>query len=259
MSAEPTQDNKPSKLWTALNSNFVLWILSTVVVGAISFLYNQHFKDIEDRRIKAAQDADKVNKEHFDKIERANKYATMITTLLPHLLSKDPKEIQVAMTLSAYLQTNGELPKELDAVVADIGSKQITANTSPEETKIIESAARVIDLKQSNNNSEKDLTTNLPARVYIQIPDESKRQLAKDIQKQIQDKGFVVPGIENISKKNGQGPKITEIRYYKDQEKAEAQQLVNLLKNIKDLQVTDSPIQVKGNTRPRHYEIWINN
>jgi septal ring factor EnvC (AmiA/AmiB activator) len=52
-----------------------------------------------------------------------------------------------------------------------------------------------------------------PPRVYIQIVDEAQRQKAREFQSVLQQRGYVVPGIENVGRKGIKGPTTTEVRY----------------------------------------------
>lgn len=250
---EPSGSGK--KLVLFFNSNLGLWLLSTVLIGSISFLYNFYLTWEE-----------KLEKQQQEARNRASKNATMITTLLPHLTSKEKKQIDMAIAITSYLKEQGELPGELEAALVKIVNQDVPiATATPDQIEQINAAAKVIDAKPGNNagaNADNttinNLASDLPARVYIQIPNEDKRALAKDFQIKLQDNGFLSPGVENISGK-AKAPNITEVRYYRDEEQAEAMKVISLLKSINGLKVNNNPVRVTGNARPRHYEIWFSN
>ena len=99
-----------------------------------------------------------------------------------------------------------------------------------------------------------------PARVYLHIATEDQRALAKKIGQRLINRGYLVPGIENISAK-GNSPTSTELRYYKDSEVDEVKKIIEFLKST-DLVDSIAPEDLSesrwalGN-RPRHYELWL--
>ena len=103
---------------------------------------------------------------------------------------------------------------------------------------------------------------NLAPRVYIQISEESQRPAAKSLQSTLLNENFLVPGIENIGKKgNTYVPSKTEVRYYREEEQADALRLISIIKNQNiGLQINEVPQKIPGNgrgTRPGHFEIWF--
>jgi hypothetical protein len=66
----------------------------------------------------------------------------------------------------------------------------------------------------------------LPIQVYIQIASESQRVKANEITTQLQQKGFVMPGIENMAGKGADMPKNTNVRYFNDEDKPTAEAIV---------------------------------
>jgi hypothetical protein len=102
----------------------------------------------------------------------------------------------------------------------------------------------------------KDINARLvPARVYFQIQREDQRRHASEVARQLQDNGYLVPGIENVGQK-ASGP--TQLRFCASDEAArqDLDQITNLLLKL-SIRVKQQSISKCGNIRPRHYEVWF--
>jgi hypothetical protein len=104
--------------------------------------------------------------------------------------------------------------------------------------------------------------SNLIPRVYMHISDESQRDIAKALQTTLISQNFNVPGIENVGrKKNYFIPSKTEVRYYREEELADANRIIDMLKSLNaHIPVNDVPVKIAGTgrgTRPGHFEIWF--
>ncbi len=95
-------------------------------------------------------------------------------------------------------------------------------------------------------------------RVYLQIADESQRDLAKKIQAFLIEHSFVAPGVENVSGK-AYIPDTVEVRYRRnpeDKDKAEA--VLAILKNQFHITNCRTSYTERGpRDRPGHIEIWF--
>ena len=103
--------------------------------------------------------------------------------------------------------------------------------------------------------------SNLIPRVYLQISEESQRSIAKSLQGALLNNNFLVPGIENIGNKRAFIPSKTEVRYYREEELADAMRIMSIIKSQNPgLAVNDTPQKIPGNgkgTRPGHFEVWF--
>lgn len=95
----------------------------------------------------------------------------------------------------------------------------------------------------------------LPVQVYIQISREGQRSKAEDVRTALQKKGFTVPGIENIAIK-ADIPKKTNVRYFNDQDKSIADQIVAVLKE-QGLASAYSYRVARYKVKPGSLEIWF--
>lgn len=95
----------------------------------------------------------------------------------------------------------------------------------------------------------------IPVQVFLQIASESQRDKAKDVVTALQQRGYVTPGIENISGK-ADSPKKTNVRYFNDEDKPIAETIASILKErgIADAYAYHvSQFKVK----PGSLEIWF--
>ena len=152
--------------------------------------------------------------------------------------------------------------KEIDELQARNGSLQKLNGVLADATRSIgkENPEQANEIKRTVEESIKqtDEASQVPPRVYIQISREDQRKRAGEMARQLEAKGYVVPGIENVEKKARVQP-VSEIRYY--QSDATAQRDVKDIGTILDgAGVKLGPSQLlknPGNVRPRLYELWF--
>ncbi|MCW3107022.1 MAG: hypothetical protein JWQ09_1528 [Segetibacter sp.] len=250
-----SRQQKPAKakLLTFLNSSFGLWFLSTCVVGSLTFSYSR-FEQNKQKEADAKQ-LEIVKKQN--EIEEARKNASIVAVLLPYIVSEHKNQWEIAFNISEYLRKKGALPDELKF------SLLAFENDSTNKTKA-DAATKVLDVLPIVPNKEKEIISTaiqrqLPPRIYLQIANADQRPKAKAVEAKLEANGFVIPGIENVGK-IAHMPPITEVRYYRDEEKSEATSLIGLLQK-EGIEVNSTPQKVRsgGEARPRHYELWFSN
>ncbi len=95
--------------------------------------------------------------------------------------------------------------------------------------------------------------------VYIQISNESQRAAAKEAAGRLQEKGYIVAGIENVGKKS---PDKTELRFFHgtQQETDDTKDITRILQDIR-IAAQVKKIGANGDTavRARRYELWFAN
>ena len=97
----------------------------------------------------------------------------------------------------------------------------------PSDQAKVNAAAAVIELPQKSElNNRTDLTSLLPG--VLQVPAQSQREMAQTLQSKLRASGFLVPGIENVEGK-ATSPMQTEVRFYRDEDRGEALQVVPIL------------------------------
>jgi hypothetical protein len=91
-----------------------------------------------------------------------------------------------------------------------------------------------------------------PKRIYLQVANEDQRANAEKIRAAFRDKGYLMPGIENVGNR---APAQPDVRYFRaeDKEAAEtvARELIQLGINVGE------PRQVPMKAQPGQLEIWL--
>lgn len=124
-----------------------------------------------------------------------------------------------------------------------------------------DSAGRAVaqDIAASSSGAAKSEASaaleKIPAQVYLHIADEGQRDKAKAVQQNILEKGFTVPGIENVSGR-AELPRNTSVRYFNEQDKASAESIVNSLKS-QGLNSASAKYYSGLKARPGSIEVWM--
>src|SRR5215469_6750964 len=95
-------------------------------------------------------------------------------------------------------------------------------------------------------------------RIYLQILTDGDRDFARRMAQELRVAKYVVVGIENVP--HAVKPLQTEVRYYKKDDTAEAQDIANVLKRAGASPVRTIYLQRYENSaavRPKHYEVWF--
>ena len=133
----------------------------------------------------------------------------------------------------------------------------ITVLLNPDQQLNPEQAKQVQQTVERNivqTGSEKKIA----ARIYIQIGDEDQRKRASEAVRQLQKKGYIVPGIENVGGK-GKIPLVSQLRYFQTDSVAQEdiKDIVSTLSGLGiNLKVPKNPLTSTG-VRTRQYEIWF--
>lgn len=96
-------------------------------------------------------------------------------------------------------------------------------------------------------------------RIYMHIREESQRERAKQIAEKLREREYVVPGIQKVGMNKSWSDK-TELRYFREREEGEAEDIVEILKTLGLNDTIKQYIPGYENStkiRDRHYEIWV--
>jgi len=122
-----------------------------------------------------------------------------------------------------------------------------------------DSAGRAVvqEIQQSATGTTKAEATatlsSLPVQVYMQLADEKQKIKANTIRTILQAKGYVVPDIGDVV---GKAPKITEVRYFNNQDKPIAEAIVTVLQEQRLTSAQASPVS-RYKVKPGSLEIWF--
>ncbi|HVF50705.1 MAG TPA: hypothetical protein VNA19_11495 [Pyrinomonadaceae bacterium] len=109
---------------------------------------------------------------------------------------------------------------------------------------------------QQNQQQAVQQTAQTPPRIYIHIRDEKQRQAARDTSTQLEKRGFVVEGIENVG---ARGPTDTELRCFRQSDVAQAKEIVRVLGEVgaKAKWIIVPGFENSKLVRPNQYELWF--
>lgn len=259
---------KPAKpgWWEFLNSQFGLWLLGSVVVSLVAAMWNFW---------QARENSQKADSE-------------FVVTLIPYLTNSTMevrvRAVQVIQSRYAGDKVPASIVTLMCNSLADFGDSRHQVNDilrqhtddflaaqCPKESLTVEAA----DGPHASPSATPGVTasptpqatpanqTQLPQeRVYIQIYDEEQRQSAVGIQAALRDRGFVVPGIENVTNTNPalakNAVKGTEVRYFNPQDSDAARTIRDFLQQYPDFhdkRVELKPLNLRIN--PGTIEIWF--
>ncbi len=194
--------------------------------------------------------------EQQKKANEIAKQADRLSVLIKHLASNNPRERKIAVDISSFLADNGQLPTELIPTIIDLAD---TGENSAEAKKAANLLAKIGEKAPQLKKQIQQSAVDIPARVYFHITQESQRTPAKALASRLITQlvaiDLKVPGVQRVS-----GPENTQFRFFKAEEKEEAQRIVASLRTL-DIRVVlvdlSSRYQNSKNIRPRHYELWL--
>ena len=95
----------------------------------------------------------------------------------------------------------------------------------------------------------------LSARTYIHIAEERQRDLALSVARALRGASIIVPGIEL----NRRSPVKSEVRYFRQSEKVEAEGIASIIQGIRPgIEARYIPgYENSTGIRSRHFELWI--
>lgn len=184
-----------------------------------------------------------------------------IAGLLQHLASDKPRERLLAVTVAQQLASDALIPSELMAAIAEIAQNDESAEVAGAATALVTSTTTVSTVSPegvvgSATSRAATALKEIAPRVYLHIRTEEDRAVARAISGDLQQVGFLVPGIEKLDG----GPSQSELRYFEGSIPEDTRRILATLKEAGlDASAVDLTQRYKGSTgiRPRHYELWI--
>jgi hypothetical protein len=221
------------------------------------------------------QEVPKLNLRRLETIQRVLQYSALLILLIfIGLIGLSWFQLRrVKREVAAAVDVRNEVKKEIDGLrleAAGLREKNgtlekkngalTTANTTLNEvteTLVKESPAQAERVKEAFETTIGSATDSerIPPRVYIQIGDEGQRKKAREAGRQLQKKGYLIPGIENVGSKI---PDVSQLRYYRNDSfgPADSKEIVSTLADL-GIHLDTKGTLGGGSHRPRHYEIWF--
>lgn len=211
-------------------------LLPLVIAGVgVVFSYFQHRSDVEQRK------------------------ADRVTSFITHLASDNDEEKELALRVMNVLIDEGQLPPEL-------GPALISSAADTNKTISQLSQGALTKLTRKDSSLEKtfvqavqqnpEWAQRVQARVIIHVSSKNQSKLVEQRRGILEKNGFSVPEIEIVEKEAL--PKRSQLRFYRDNETAQAGEIIRLLNEAGLTEV--KPIllpEYADKVRPRTYELWL--
>lgn len=229
-------DDKPRDKWSKfdIGAKAFAGILIPIIIAVLGGIFADIEREHNRNQLAQQSKADSDRLEQQSKFDSAQRQADRVALLLKHLASPVSNERLLAIKAAEYFGKENQLPSVLVPVLVEIAAKG-----TPEEKK-----------------AATDALSSLPSRVYIHIPSEQQRNGAKQIQAKLEEQALTVPGIQRVNV----APSSTELRFFKTNERGEAERIVGILKSAGvDARISDLSDRFNESSaiRQNHFELWF--
>ena len=242
---------RPPNAWDRFNSFFEsrvgFWLLTTVLAGVVAtgFTWLQQYNDREKLRAQAEAEAARRDMDTLLKVVQ--------------LVSWDRSgNTKVAIVLLGALTSKNAVDPEVAKKVQSLVEAKLEDVLNAPPTK--ENEAEVNSLLTALDRQAPTVATgisNLPMRVYVQIPQGADREKAGAAADSLRKQNIIVPGIEVVSLRAT--PQAYELRYCP--QKIQPTDMPTVQKAV-DATIGQAvrpyplPDSMCGNVRPNHFELW---
>jgi DNA-binding transcriptional ArsR family regulator len=236
----------------------VVFAILVVVGGFAGYLYKKSVE--KDRQLAVANQQGVARAESLLQLQERSLAA--ITALGGQT---DGEKLQALERIKKWNE-EGNFPSEFVAVLVGALSKtenqqikQVVGDLSQALAQAAENDPSLSQLIGKAAESNIGLAEKLPPRFYIHISDDSQKQQAQNVATALKQKGYLVPGIQNV------GSDATwdyELRYFRKGEEGvpPAAEILALLKQTtgKDWEDGYNPqYENSRKVRPGHFEVWF--
>lgn len=189
-------------------------------------------------------------------------------------IEMDQKSLDRCINISKDLSSNSEVQKELSiALLTDQCGKYETLRTFA-VSRLIQTAAQsnsasvvasakkaALALSANTNvaNSVEQAVKDLPPRIYVQVPDDTKRGEVADLSKRLNlnvvpgQPSYSIEGVENVGQTRS--PSTTQVRYFRTEDAGLAKSIADQLTKLGVADV--KPMLSAGKAIPFQLEIWF--
>ena len=184
--------------------------------------------------------------------------AILLALVFFYLIQRATRAESEARKAAIWAESEAKLAKksEAEARAAQVEAENALAAARRAVEEARDTNRKLDEAYKANPALAKSIAATEAAKtlVYLQIPRNQERVTAERLQKQLKDNGYDAPGIESVSV----GPKGFELRYFRDAEQNDAENLAGLVRkwNFGDIQVR----RIKGyetRSRLKQFEIWF--
>jgi hypothetical protein len=198
----------------------------------------------------------------LEKVQRVVQYAATLAVLITVLL--------VVLTSRKLVNVNRELKdrqgqlenkiKELNEADAELKKRQDEIKTLDTRIASTSKAMRAIEPVGASAipaDPQPPTARPIPARVYVQIFEETQRARARELQSTLEAAGFVVPGIENVGSTRAPRQTESDVRFYGGATDMSDIAAIRNIANRFGVTLKEVPLKASTRVRPRHYELWL--
>jgi hypothetical protein len=225
----------------------------TVVVGVAAYAGQTYVSDAKAERAKAELTLAELKTKQFEagivQLEEQQKKLAVDTARLKQDAELQWTEYGKAVAALSTKQA------ELDAITRQLESAQKQLATQGHQNQTLTTA--ISDVKKLDLQVAKSAPV-LGARIYIQVGTAQDAKEARLLGAQLKSSDVAVPDVEIVGDKVN-GLKGTELRYFWDADRAEAEGFAKKIEAIGKYGPVALvlPPHLKGKTRPRHFELWV--
>jgi hypothetical protein len=245
----PNSDDEPTRLNRLKTiTDIVGTLLMPIVVAGIGI----YFTWTQNSRQELSRQQERLDDEQRQDFEKVGQ-------LLDRLTSQNKDQRAIAMIVLQRYATDCKLaPSIVPAVIFEMGGQDESSKKIGRETLIIAGRTcptfgREVGGALANSKETRENLQAFVPHIYIHIRDENQRPAAVQIQKALEAKGFVVPGIETVSK----GPSENEVRFFRKNEDALARSVLSALPISGAATKYIGGYEYSQGIRPLHTELWL--
>jgi hypothetical protein len=263
---EETGTKKGRTLWEILNSQFALWVLGSVVLGFISFVWNWQVASENKTREDSQFVANMLPYLTDNKLEMRVRAAQVIVGRYEKKPIPDETVVIMCNSISGFPEQRSQQTTEIaliyDDVLLDVCHKRPGRTSAP--APVPSASAQATGAPATPTATPSLVVEQAPvpnSRVYIQIYDEGQREEIARVQQALRDDvhKFIAPGIENVASKiSGRPVSKTEVRYFNKSDEGTAKYIREFLrKRNYDVDEPKEPKPYPQRANPGTIEIWF--
>lgn len=270
--------------------NIFSGVLVPLILGGFGFVFTWQQSELEMARQEQLRVRDEVRqgqlRERDDLLRRQQQEIEDIRQLIELFTHEQAVKQQMGLHLFKYLAKEDRLPVEIEDVLTEYAESLTTGESEADaaapateggeetdppvasdtrETPIPPVQYATAQLQQQAFAQEvlkiaKDVESTIPPRIYIHIADARQRADAQAIRDRLETLDLRGEKIVYPDIRTEPGPRTSQLRFFKESEKAEASAIHALIVPlVPDLELVDLS-ETYGDSkkiRPRHYELWF--
>jgi hypothetical protein len=223
-------------------SEILAKIASAIILPLVLLLINHTISTNEARRQELQSKAEKNR-------QIAESQANRLPVFIDFLSSDSPKKVALTAKVLPYLAATKQLPNDVIPLLIEIDNSQ-----TADQAKRSDSARAALQaLAKANPELRQAISKSLTTDLFIQIASSAQLDLAQQVKARLIEKGFRVPGIENVGE--ARSPlEQAEIRYFEDDTKVQADAVYSL---FNQMGIKSSLKLVSGYGKLKHLEVWF--